>query len=384
MPAGNRPRASLVAELTRPVWLEIDRRALVKNAERLKQAIGNEKMLAVVKADAYGHGADIVAPALAPRVDFFGVASLAEAEALIAARVAKPALVMGYTPPQFAADLARHELRQVVFSLDYARQLDRHIPPELAPLLVHVKVDTGMGRLGIPSAEAPAALRQIRRMKHLKIEGVCTHLASADEDEALTSLQISRFDRVLALYGSKPRPLTHAANSAGAFTVPRGKYDSVRFGIMLYGSSPFGKAFTPKNAPPPLEPVLSLKARLISVKRVPPGETISYGATYRTHRWSVIGVLPAGYADGVRRHLSNKAKVLVRGKRAPVIGRVCMDFTVVDLTGIEGAKVGDEAVLIGSQGGEEVTVAEWADLCQTIPYEILTGFPARLPRVPVG
>lgn len=382
MAAGNSEAARLVAELTRPVWIEIDRRALIANARRLKEAVGGEKIIAVVKANAYGHGADIVAPALAPHVDFFGVASLAEAEALIAARVAKPVLVMGYTPPRFAPELARQKLRQTVFSLDYARQIDRQLSPGQTPLLVHVKVDTGMGRLGIPYPEAASSLREISRLKHIKVEGICTHLASADEDEELTALQIKRFDRVLK--ASKQGAFVHAAGSAGAFVVPRGKYHGVRFGIMLYGYSPFAPGFAPQQSPPPLEPVLSLKARLISVKRVPAGQTVSYGATFRTHRPSTLGVLPAGYGDGVSRHLSNKAKVLIRGRRAPVVGRVCMDFTVVDMTGVAGAKVGDEVVLIGKQGGEVVTAAEWATLCQTIPYEILTGLSARLPRVPIG
>lgn len=372
-----------MSAFTRPSWLEIDVGALVYNLKEVKKRmLPGQQMMCVVKANAYGHGLQAVSRALARKgADGFGVISLDEAVAVQEAGIDKPILIMGYTPPSFIAEAAERGLEQVVFSYAYARALSAQLHRG-QKLKVHLKIDTGMGRLGVLPDEAGKVMQKIRSLAGLEVVGICTHLCSAEENEELTKRQIETF---LHAVPDNFRGYVHAANSAGLLFFQRPEWNLVRVGIMLYGYYPFRK-----NAPPPfaralpqLKPVLSLKSRLISIKTLPKGHPVSYGATFITHRPMRAGVVPVGYADGVSRHLSNKLDVTIRAQRARIIGRICMDFLMVDLSSVKGACVGDEVVLLGKRDEGYLDADHWAEITQTISYEVLTSF-CRLPRAYVN
>lgn len=371
-----------------PTQAVIDLAALRRNLRKVQARLTRPcAILAVVKANAYGHGAPAVARCLAEAgVSHFGVAFLEEGLALRGAGITQPILVLaGFTSEQVEPLLA-HALTPVVAHLD---QIDWLTPAAArrggAP--IHLKIDTGMGRLGILPADVPAALARIQRTPGLVLAGMMSHFSEEElGDSRAADDQLALFEKALAharpRAGFPPAPnfLAHIANSAAIFNYPRAWLDMVRPGIILYGYLPPGIRWTG----PQFEPILTLRTRLTSVKRVPPGSPISYGRTFTTARESVIGVLPIGYADGLSRALSNRGAALVRGRRAPIVGRVCMDMTMIDLTEIDGVATGDEAVLIGRGGREEITADEIARLSGTICYEVLCGIGPRVSRVYTG
>jgi alanine racemase len=361
----------------RPTWAEVDLGALNRNLRRIRSKMpARTKVMFVVKANAYGHDAALCALAAqkARAADWLGVSSVEEGVALRDAGVRLPVLILGSLYP-FESVLAAvaHDLTPVVASLEAAKRLAEVASKLGRRVDCHVKVDTGMGRIGASPDAALGIVRHLASLKSVRVQGVYTHLASAESDAAFTAEQLKRFRRVvdaLTREGLRP-PLVHAANSAGALKRPASRFDMVRPGLAAYG------LFDGYEA------VLTLKSKIVFLKTVAKGATVSYGATWRAKRPARIATLPIGYGDGYSRALSNRADVLVDGKRCPVVGRVTMDQVMVDVTGSPRARVGDDAVLIGRQDGAEIRAGELARLCGTIPYETATALSSRVPRVGV-
>jgi alanine racemase len=377
--AGWKQRVFLSRE--RPTWVEIDLAAIGENVSRLKAIAHPAALMAVLKADAYGHGAIRAArTALLHGADYLATACLGEAVALRRHGIVAPILILGFTPPWQAQEIVRHDLTATVYSLETVRHLARAVQTlGRGPARVQIKVDTGMGRLGLLPPDAPAFVETIRAIPEVEIEGVFTHFACADADDPTpTQRQIARFNAVLDEIGRdgwQPR-YVHAANSAGIFRFPEARYSMVRAGIALYGLDPSGNVRCPEG----FRPALTFKTLVAQVKDLPAGSPISYGGTFVTQRPSRIAVLPVGYGDGFRRSPRNWREVLVRGRRVPIVGVVCMDMCMVDVTDAPGVRVGDEVVLIGRQGQDEISVAEVAQKVGTISYEVVTQILARVPR----
>ncbi len=362
-------------EAARATRAEIDLQALRTNFRLVRRIVGcRVGVLSVVKADAYGHGAVAVSKVLVEEgTEMLGVATLGEASELRDAGIEVPLLLLGGIYPDEAGGVVELSLTPALFSLEVAERLDRAAARYGRRVKYHLKVDTGMNRLGIRPEDLDSFLVRLRGYRHIEMEGVFSHLADADLPGGTESVerQLEVFDAVLARVeraGFRPR-YRHIANSAALQRFPSSHYNLVRPGIMLYGASA-ACGFE-------LRPVMTLKSRVLQVKAVPAGAAVSYGGTFVAARPSVLAILPVGYADGYMRALSNRAWVTVRETRAPVVGAVCMDLTLVDVTGVEGVSCGDEAVLFGAGGPP---VDELARLADTISYELLSIVGKRVPR----
>ena len=369
----------------RPTWLEIDLSAIANNTRAMKQLVGPDvRVLVSLKADGYGHGALKVArTALHNGASMLGVATVSEATPLREAGITAPILVFGYVPLWQMREAVRLDLTITLYTLDAARALSRAAMALGKTARVHVKVDTGMSRLGIRSEridEILALLRAIRELPNLELEGLFTHFAKADSaDHTHAHLQLARFQEVLhriELEGLRP-PLVHAANSAATLMLPEARFDMVRPGIALYGLEPSPDVRLPEE----FQPALAFKTQVAQVKLIPAGEGISYGGTFVTEQPTWIAVLPVGYADGFRRAPANWGSVLIHGQEAPLLGRVCMDQSMVDISHIPEVRVGDEVVLIGRQGNAALTAETVAQRLGTINYEVVAEILARVPRV---
>ena len=369
--------------LERPTWVELDLEAIAHNCERLVEMAGpGVEVMVVLKADAYGHGAVRIAhTVLAHGARRLAVACLNEAVALRQAGVEAPILIPGYLPPWQARAALLHDVTCAVFSEEVVQALSDAACDLRSVARVHLKVDTGMGRLGLFPEEVLPFLRRVYRLPGIVWEGIFTHFSVADDpaEDAYTGGQIQRF---VALLEELERagfhfPLVHASNSAGLLRFPSARFNLVRPGIALYGLSPSPKVPLPAG----FRPALRFKTTVAQVKEFPPGSSISYGRTYRTSGRQRIAVLPVGYADGFRRAPYHWGEVLIRGQRAPIVGRVCMDYTMVEVSHIPGVRAGDEVVLIGRQGEEEITVEEVAERLGTINYEVVSQILARVPRL---
>ncbi|MGB4802448.1 MAG: alanine racemase, partial [Anaerolineae bacterium] len=382
-----------LARPDRPTWLEVDLEAIADNLRILQQFVGpGVGICAVLKADGYGHGAVRVArTVLNNGARLLAVACLAEAITLRRAGIAAPILILGYTPPWQARDVVLNRVTPTVFDLDFAQALQRAVNAldagqpgrslrTAAGFALHVKVDTGMARLGLEPDAVMPFIQALHELPDLFVEGIFTHFATADSaDQTYLRWQLGRFQAVLeqlTAQGLRP-PCVHAANSAATLTLPASHFDLVRTGIALYGLQPGPE--TP--LPPGMRPALRWKSTVAQVKRLPAGAFVSYGAAYRTECEQTIAVAPVGYADGFRRTPLTWPPVLVRGQRAPIVGRVTMDQTMLDVTHIPGVRAGDEVVLIGRQGAQEVTVDDVAAALGTINYEVVSEILARVPRV---
>lgn len=372
----------------RPTVATIDLDRLRANFRAVREAVpASAGVLAAIKGDAYGHGAVACAAALeAEGCDWFGVALIEEGKALRAAGITRPILSMGGIGPAGADEAIAGRLTPVISELESAERLDRAAGRRREPVGVHLKVDTGMGRLGVPMHHWEGFLDRLASMRWLRVDGVMSHFAESDnrDDDAavFTREQARRFlEAVSAARSRGARPaLLHLNNSGGVLGYPEYSFDLVRPGLILYGVSPVGR-----DCPLSLQPVMRVTTRVLLVRDLPAGVGVSYGRTWITPRPSRIATLPVGYADGYPRALSNRGEVLIHGHRAPVRGRVCMDLVMVDVTDIPvPVDAGDEVVLLGAQGGQEITAWDLADAAGTIPYEILTGFSGRVPRVTTG
>jgi alanine racemase len=397
-------QATVTVSPDRPTWLEIDLGAIAHNVRRLTAMAGGAELMISLKADAYGHGAVQVAhTALLNGATWMGVACLSEGAALRQAGITAPILVLGYTPAWQARDLLRHELTAAVFDLDVARALSRAALALGREARVHVKVDTGMGRLGVFPDEAVSFVRALRQLPGLLVEGIFTHLSVADGagdwETAYTAGQLAAFDTVLAELAAAgiEMPLVHAENSAAllgnvkregvkredAYSQPSivNRQSSIRNRLVRCGIAVYGLDPSPQvPCPPDFRPALSWKTQVAQVKELPPGSRVGYGGTYIAQGTERIAVIPVGYADGFRRSPQSWGEVLVRGRRAPIAGRICMDQTMINVTDIPGVRQGDEVVLIGRQGDDRITAEEVAARLGTINYEVVSAILARVPR----
>ncbi len=361
----------------RPVWADVDLDALAHNVRELKEKAGGAALMAVVKANAYGHGAVAVSrAALAAGADRLAVISVEEGEKLRLGGITAPILVMGPTMPGQAERVLEMSLTPTVNSRELALALSGQAVERGVIQRVHLKVETGLNRFGVPPEELLPSAEFLRGLPGIEVEGLFTHFASGDEgDKAFTRAQFDVFMEV----AERVRwiPMRHVANTATLMDMPELSLDMVRTGIGIYGCYPSSEV----SRSVALRPVLSLKSRVARLKELSPGETVSYGRTWRAERPSAIALVACGYGDGLRRALSNRGSVLVRGRRAPIVGRVAMDMCVADVTEVPEVQLDDEVVLVGRQGDEQIAVEELAELCDTINYEILCGITARVPRV---
>lgn len=370
-------------------WVEVSRSALASNAKALAASASDAQLMAVVKSNAYGHGITHVVKALKGVTRWFGVDSVDEADTVRTADARARVLVLGYVRDADKARAVKAGYRVVVYDLASARRLSR-IATSRTPAYVHVKVETGTSRQGVDAKDLPAFLRALSRLKNLKVEGVSTHYANIEDttDPSYAMQQLQRFKDALGTClaaGIEPE-IRHTACSAAIVLYPDTHFDMVRAGVSLYGmwSSPETRSAAKKRKRDvALRPALTWKTIVAQVKRVPKGTPVSYGLTERVTRDSVVAVLPVGYWDGYARDLSSKAEVLVRGKRAKVLGRICMNMCVVDVTGIPGVKREDEVVLLGAQKKEAVTAEELGAHAGTINYEIVTRINPTIPRIAV-
>jgi Alr-MurF fusion protein len=372
--------------MMRPTWLEIDLDVIRRNMYLLRQTIGRDRQLfAVVKANAYGHGATLVAPAaLDGGADRLAVAAVNEAIELRQAGIQAPILVLGYVPAWQAEALLQYGLAATIYDVDVARELSGIAQAQNSVIEVHVKVDTGMHRLGLYPEEAPAFLRRLSSLPGLSVEGLYTHFSTADEsNKDFSCQQLTTFTTLLdrlAEEGLRP-PLVHSANSAATLSLPASHLNGVRCGISLYGLHPSAETPLPEG----LRPALRWVARVAQVKKLKPGDAVSYGNTYIAETHRTVAVIPVGYADGFPRSPRHWGSVLIAGHHAPILGRVCMDQTIVDVTEIiaagEQVRQGDEVVLIGAQGNQSLSAGEVATRLGTINYEVVSRLMARIPRV---
>jgi alanine racemase len=372
----------------RPTWAEIDLNHLAANFKQVKQRVGPvARVMAVVKANAYGHGSVACARRLVSEgADWFGVALPEEGIELRSAGITQPVLCLGGFWPGQAAACIQHQLTTVVYRLDMIEALNQAALNAGVVADVHVKVDTGMGRLGIRFDELSEFVAALERFRNVRIDGIMSHLAAADDAtcQPLTRDQIQRFEDAVVVFrdhGYRPTHL-HLANSAGVYGHRDAWGNMVRPGGVLYGL--WRDVLPPSTNDPALLPVMSLHTRISLLKWVPPGETIGYGCTFEASRRSLIATLPVGYHDGYMRGLSNRAHVIVRGMYAPVVGRISMDLTLIDVTNVAGVEVDDQVTLLGwdRQNAELKIVSEdLARIVGTLSYEVTCGISERVPRV---
>lgn len=361
----------------------IDLEAIRENLRQMKAGLPDEtELLAVVKTDAYGHGAGPVSEAVEDLVSFYAVATGEEALSLRESGRTKPILILGHVHESYYEELIRQEIRPCCYSLDMAQRMSACGVALGKPMKVHIKVDTGMGRLGFQTdPEGIAQAEAACRLPGLEPEGLFTHFATADEaDKTMTQGQIRRFDsfrRELAGRGIT-FPICHVANSAAILDLPEQGRRMARAGIAMYGCYPSGEVSRERVR---LRPALSLKSHIVHIKWMEEGEPVSYGATYRMPGRRRIATVPVGYGDGYPRALSNRGYVLIRGEQAPIRGRVCMDQMMVDVTGIPDAALGDPVTLIGTDGSQEITAAALGELSGRFHYELLCDLNPRIPRI---
>jgi alanine racemase len=367
---------------SRPTRVEIALDALEFNLQQVRQRVGPAcEILAVVKADAYGHGAAEVAPALAAAgADQFGVALVDEGLALRRVGLTKPIIVLGGVFSGEETAILAHDLQPALYDLDAARRLDAAACVAGRRIPCHLKVDTGMGRLGFRPEHLDEVLTVLKTLPRLELRGVASHLAMADEPQRpFTAAQLKRFaaviERVYAA-GFIPR-YRHVANSAAIYSRDLAGCNLVRPGISLYG----GLTGIPFEQTVPQRPVMRFLSQIAQLKEVPAGEGISYAHRFVTSRPSLLAAVPVGYADGYNRLLTNRGVVLIRGQRAPVAGTVCMDWILVDVTAIRDVTVGDQVTLLGRDGDDCISAREWADKIGSITYEVFCNISKRVPRI---
>lgn len=366
-------------------WAEIDLQALRENLAWLRHRVGaGVKIITVVKADAYGHGLkDIARLLMQSGTDIFGVANLAEAEAIRSVGKGWPILMLGACLPDEVEAAVRDEVMPTISSLAEAKRFSRAAVRQHKTVRTHIKVDTGMGRLGVRPEQALALVRGVAALPGLKAHGLFTHYSSAEEDAEFSRRQREQFQKLVAAVREAgiDLELVHANNSGALLLEPGTMFNTVRPGLLVYGIVPKGKRRVPAELQRRLRPALSWKCRVSLVKEIAKGTALSYGHTFIAPRRMRVATITAGYGDGFLRAGSDRAEVLIHGHRCRVLGRVTMDQAIVDVTRVSTARPGDEVVLIGRQGRDEISVAELAAWCGTIPWEVLTNITYRVRRV---
>ena len=369
----------------RRICANISLKALEHNLDAIHGCIERDtKIIAVVKAEGYGHGAVPLAEVMEQREDIWGyaVATPEEAEELYSNGIKKPILILGYTFPEYDEQIVKEGLRPAVFSLERAKQLSEEAVCQNKDCKIHIKLDTGMSRIGFQVTEQSAdEIAQIAALPNIIIEGIFTHFSKADEtDKTFTRKQADTYEQMLTWLKDRQIeiPIHHVSNSAGIVDLPEYNKDIVRAGIILYGLWPSDEV--EKNNIN-LQPLLSLKSHVVHVKELEPGRIISYGGTFEVEKTMQIATVPVGYADGYPRSLSNKGYVLIHGKRAAICGRVCMDQMMVDVSEIPDVKPGDEVTLIGTDGAETITMEELGDMSGRFNYELACDLNKRIPRI---
>jgi alanine racemase len=369
----------------RPTWAEIDLDALAENLRVIRAQVGSDvSVMAAVKANAYGHGAVSCALRLEREgVDWFGVAMPEEGIDLRQAGITKPILCLGGFWAGQETVCLQQRLTPVVYRLDMIEAFDSAARDAGVMADVHVKIDTGMGRLGVRSDDVPRFCQALSRFRSIRVDGLMTHLAAADDParEGFTNNQLKRFQQAIDLFRDKGFAPTfvHAANSAATFAFPKARGNIVRPGGTLYGFR--RDVLPPKFETSQLRPVMSLCSRIMLLKSVGKGEKLGYGCTFETTRESRIATIPIGYDDGYRRAFSNQGRVIVRGTFAPVVGRVSMDLTLIDVTDVAGVSLHDQVTLLGIDGSLSINAEDLAELAGTISYEITCGISSRVPRI---
>lgn len=366
------------------VQANINLDAIRTNISRVKSIIGkNTKLMVIVKADAYGHGAVAVSRALENGiVDAYGVAIIEEAIELRNAGISKPILILGYTPKEQFNLVVSHDVMQTVYQYDMAKELSNEAIKQGKTAKIHIKIDTGMSRLGFSDTlESVQTIKQIASLRGIYIDGLFSHFAKADEaDKDSAKHQLERFksfDTLLSEEGIHI-PTRHFSNSAGMIEFPEAEYNMVRCGIATYGLYPSDEVDHSRLS---LIPAMELKSHIVYIKEVELGTGISYGSTFITNRRTKVATIPVGYADGYSRNMSNVGKVIIRGQYAPIIGRICMDYFMVDVTDIEGVSQGDVVTLLGRDGDSVISVETLAKWSHSFPYEMICTVGKRIPRV---
>ena len=367
---------------------EIDLTAFRHNLQNLRKYLDPQtRIMAVVKADAYGHGAVPCARIAVESgaANYLGAGVIEEGIELRENGLNAPILILGSIFPDEAEDLVRHNLATILCTQPLAQALSKEAEKQDKTVSVHIKVDTGMNRLGISPENLPALLDQVRNLKNLKIEAVSTHFSSADdEDLSVTQAQLEKFQTALTILQKEGvhTPIVHCANTSALFKFPESHFNMVRPGLILYGVLP-SPSLQPviDQGENPFQPVMQWKSQIILLKPIAKNQPVSYSGSFTTQRDSLIATLPIGYADGLHRMLSNKMDVLIRGRRAPQVGNICMDMILIDVTDIPDVQAGDEVVIFGRQGDEMISVEELAVKGKTIPYEILCSVSKRVPRI---
>ena len=370
-------------DLTRAVWAEINLDNLANNIREVRRVTNPKtKVSAVIKADGYGHGAVAIAQTLLENgADRFAVATLSEALQLRKEFKETQIMVLGYTPEHLAQEIIQNNIIQTIYSLEQAKEFSKVAKQLNKNIVVHIKIDSGMNRLGMLCSEDTVnTVLDISKLDNLVIEGIYTHFAAADElDKTYTKMQVEKFSKIVEQIDKKGLsiPIKHVSNSAAIIDMPEFNFDMVRAGIMLYGLYPSQSV---NHERVNLKEVMCLKAKIARVKEIEAGSGISYGLTYKCEHKTKIATLPIGYADGYTRMLSNKAKVLVKNKIVPVLGNICMDQCIIDVTNLD-VKMGDEVVLYGGDNKDGISIDSVANLLNTISYEIVCMVDKRVPRV---
>ena len=374
-------------------WIEIDRSALKNNIQQFRFLIGDSrKMTVVVKSNAYGHGLlEISRLASEFGADWLGVNSLEEARAIRGSGIDLPIILLGYVPLTDLEEAVENDLRQTVYNMETIEELAKITSTLKKSAYLHIKTETGVYRQGIKGEDLLPFVKRIREYPYLRIEGLSMHFANIEDttDHSYAQRQLEKFMEYVDLLGQNDIniPVKHVACSAAAILFPETFFDMVRVGIGIYGLWPSKETYLSciqeEREPVNIKPVLTWKTRVVQIKDVPDGAFIGYGCTYKTTRPTKLAVLPVGYYDGYDRHLSNASYVLIAGKRAPLRGRVAMNFITVDVTDIPDVRLEDEVVLLGPQDSERISAEQLASLCGTINYEIVTRINPEIPRLVV-
>ena len=367
----------------RPVWAEINLDIIADNVKNIKKLVGNKDVIAVVKADAYGHGAlDVVPTLIENGVSKLAVAVITEALELRNGGINESIMILGYTPLEFAEDVVNNNIEQTVYNLEYAKELSRIALENNKKAKIHIALDTGMGRIGfMPNEESFKDILEISKLEGIEIQGIFTHFSTSDEtDKTYTYEQFGKIKEFISELDKAGVniPIKHVSNSGAIIDLPETYLDAVRAGIILYGYYPSDEVHIDRLD---IKPALMLKTKVCHVKEMDKDMYISYGRTFKTNRKSIIATIPIGYADGYSRLLSGKVKVIINGQFAPVVGRICMDQCMIDVTEINDVKVGDEVILLGEDGELKYNADDLAEVMGTINYEIICMLKHRVPRV---